>query len=111
MTPIVKFTAAAALQCRTILADCGAKAITFSLKGGGCNGFEYRVGTTNAPADKRDELVVVEDDVHVHVCGSSVLHLLGATVDWQTDLMGSSFRFDNPNAKSTCGCGTSFNPE
>jgi iron-sulfur cluster insertion protein len=74
--------------------------------GGGCSGFQY--GFTF------DELVA-EDDAHIEKDGIGVLidamsypYLVGAQIDYQEDLQGSKFVVSNPNASSTCGCGSSF---
>ena len=48
------------------------------------------------------------DNVEIHVCNSSVMHLLGTKIDWTEDIMGQGFKFENPMAQSKCGCGTSF---
>ena len=48
--------------------------------------------------------------LRVHVCGKSLMHVLGTEIDWTNDFMGSRFVFSNPAAKQSCGCGTSFNP-
>jgi iron-sulfur cluster assembly protein len=46
----------------------------------------------------------------IHICGKSLMHVVGTHIDWEKDIMGESFKFDNPMAKSSCGCGTSFTP-
>ena len=61
----------------------------------------------NEIPDKLDEIVKV-DDYEIHVCNSSLMHLLGTKIDWKEDIMGQGFHFENPMAQSKCGCGTSF---
>jgi len=84
------------------------KSILFSVKGGGCNGFGYKLkpidDSTILP---RDEIVKYED-INIVVCSKSIFHLLGTTIDFKKDIMGEGFDFKNPNAVSSCGCGTSF---
>ena len=69
--------------------------------------FSNKISPNNNPPNKIDE-VIIENDVKLTVCGHSMMFLMGTKIDWQEDIMGSIFVFDNPNAKSQCGCGTSF---
>ena len=80
-------------------------ALRIGVKGGGCSGFSYVIGF--------DE--VKEGDEHFEVNGINVLmqkahaiYLLGMEIDWVEGLNNRGFSFNNPNAKETCGCGTSF---
>ena len=77
------------------------------MKGGGCNGFNYHIKPTNEPPDESDEVVQLKH-FNVHICNNSLLHVLGTTIDWKEDIMEQKFHFDNPMARSMCGCGTSF---
>ncbi|HYO82425.1 MAG TPA: iron-sulfur cluster assembly accessory protein [Bryobacteraceae bacterium] len=74
--------------------------------GGGCSGlsYQFKYEATPRPTDK----VLCFDDVNVFVDPKSLLFLNGMTLDWKDSLMQSGFVFDNPNAKKSCGCGTSF---
>ena len=83
--------------------------INFTLKSGGCNGFNYNLIPTNDKPHKYDELIKVES-LKVYVNNSDLIYLLGTKIDWEEGIMGSMFTFDNPNADSKCGCGKSFNP-
>lgn len=83
------------------------KQILFSVKGGGCNGFNYLLEPMDEEADKKDEKISYPD-FDLIVCHRSLLHLFGVNVDWKQTIMGEGFQFENPNAKSMCGCGTSF---
>ena len=73
---------------------------------GGCSGFQYEFGfdTTKAP----DDLAIERDGAVVLVDPVSLPFVLGSKLDFVDDLMGQSFRVDNPNATAACGCGTSF---
>ena len=82
--------------------------LKLSVKSGGCNGFNYDLVLTNEKLKKFDEVVKVNEDVELHVCGSSLMHILGTNIDWSETLLGQSFVFNNPQATSSCGCGTSF---
>ena len=74
--------------------------------GGGCSGFSYSMQFENASGlmDK----VFDFDGLKVFVDATSVMYLNGCTVDYVETLEGAGFKFDNPNVKSTCGCGSSF---
>jgi iron-sulfur cluster assembly accessory protein len=81
--------------------------ILLYVKGGGCNGFNYQLKPSNNIPSKLDEIVKIKG-VEIHICGMSVMHLLGTKIDWTEDIMGQGFKFENPMAQSKCGCGTSF---
>lgn len=74
--------------------------------GGGCSGFSYQFKLAAAP--RPNDHVFEFEDVKVFVDPKSMLLLSGVTLDWQDSLIQSGFVFQNPNAKKTCGCGTSF---
>ena len=77
-----------------------------SVSGGGCSGFQYifDVDREKAPGD----LVIERDGATVLIDETSLDLLEGCTIDFVDDLVGQSFRITNPNATSSCGCGTSF---
>ena len=83
--------------------------ILFSCKGGGCNGFEYVLEPCTSDIDNADKQTE-PNGVNVYTCHLSMLHLIGSTIDWTEDIMGSRFVFVNPNAQSSCGCGSTFSP-
>lgn len=107
MKPLITITDIAIKQLRNILKQHNKTAIRFSVKGGGCNGFNYQLKPTNTGPDKLDEVVKI-NNIEIHVCGTSIMHLLGTKIDWKSDIMGHGFHFENPMAQSKCGCGTSF---
>jgi iron-sulfur cluster assembly accessory protein len=74
--------------------------------GGGCSGFSYSMAFENAPGmmDK----VLTFDDLKVFVDATSLMYLQGCVVDYVETLEAAGFKFENPNVKSTCGCGSSF---
>jgi iron-sulfur cluster assembly accessory protein len=74
--------------------------------GGGCSGFQYSMSFENESGmmDK----VFKFDDLKVFVDATSLMYLQGCTVDYVETLEAAGFKFDNPNTKSTCGCGSSF---
>lgn len=81
------------------------KWMMFSVKSGGCNGFNYELMPTN---DKPDEKIDIIVNDHLYVCGKSAMYLIGTNVDWNKTIMGEYFTFDNPLTHTKCGCGTSF---
>ncbi|MFN7935154.1 MAG: iron-sulfur cluster assembly accessory protein [Bryobacteraceae bacterium] len=80
--------------------------LRISVVGGGCSGFSYSMAFENAPGllDKTYNY----NTLRVFVDQASLLYLDGAEVDYVETLEGSGFKFNNPNVKSTCGCGSSF---
>ena len=84
--------------------------IFLGIKSGGCNGFDYHLEARDKPPDKLDEMYNKED-INLIVCGKSLFYLLGTEIDYTNDIMGNRFIFSNPNAQSTCGCGSSFSPK
>ncbi|MFN4355393.1 iron-sulfur cluster insertion protein ErpA [Parvibaculum sp.] len=103
----VALTARAARQVALILK--GEEQGTFlrvSVQGGGCSGFQY--GFTLDTSRNDDDLVLERDGATVLVDAVSVEYLAGSEIDYVDDLIGASFKIANPNATSSCGCGTSF---
>ncbi len=76
------------------------------VQGGGCAGFSY--GFTFDQEQNNDDFEFAEDSVKILVDAMSMQYLEGAEIDFKDDIMGSSFVINNPNASSTCGCGSSF---
>ena len=77
-----------------------------SVEGGGCSGFQYKFGFEATQAD--DDIIVARDGVKVLVDSVSLQYLAGSEIDFVDDLIGASFKVHNPQAKASCGCGTSF---
>ena len=80
--------------------------LRLSVEGGGCSGFQYRFDMDRAQAP--DDVIVRRDGATVLVDQVSLQFLAGSEIDFVDDLIGASFRVNNPNAKASCGCGTSF---
>jgi iron-sulfur cluster assembly accessory protein len=74
--------------------------------GGGCSGFSYSMAFENTPG-MMDKVIEIEG-LKVFVDATSAMYLSGATVDYVETLEGAGFKFENPNVKTTCGCGSSF---
>jgi iron-sulfur cluster assembly accessory protein len=80
--------------------------LRLAVTGGGCSGFQYNFALDDARA--ADDLAVEEGGVTVLIDSTSLEFLKGAEIDFVDDLIGASFKVNNPNATSSCGCGTSF---
>jgi iron-sulfur cluster insertion protein len=76
------------------------------VQGGGCAGFNYSFMLDDAKTE--DDFEIQAGSASVLVDGMSLMYIQGATVDYEETLMGSSFKIQNPQAVSTCGCGSSF---
>ena len=105
--PIV-FTDSAARRVKDLVADEGDDNLKLRVyvTGGGCSGFQY--GFTFDDQVAGDDTVVGRHGVFMVVDALSYQYLVGAEVDFEEGLQGSRFLVRNPNAKSTCGCGSSF---
>jgi iron-sulfur cluster assembly accessory protein len=77
-----------------------------SVEGGGCSGFQYKFGIARDRAD--DDLVLSRDGAVVLIDPVSVNYMTGSQIDFVDDLIGASFKINNPQATASCGCGTSF---
>ncbi len=77
-----------------------------SVVGGGCSGFQYSLGFDSTA--RADDTVIEQGGVRLYVDSTSAQYLHGMTIDYVTGLHGAGFKFLNPNATRTCGCGSSF---
>lgn len=77
------------------------------VKGGGCSGFSYMLDLTEEPVGDSDE-EMDSQGVRIVIDQKSALYLDGTEIDFKDEVMGKGFVFKNPNATSTCGCGSSF---
>ncbi len=81
------------------------QALRVAVEGGGCSGFQYDI---RLDAPEADDLVLEKDGAQVVIDSVSLPFLADAVIDFTEELIGSRFTIDNPNASSSCGCGTSF---
>ena len=104
----ISFTDRAAAKVRELREEEGNPALKLRvyITGGGCSGFSY--GFTFDERVNDDDTIVDNDDVTLLVDAMSIQYLSGSEVDYEQGLMGSRFVVQNPNATSTCGCGSSF---
>jgi len=82
------------------------KGVRISVKDGGCSGYEYGIEITSKP--QPDDIVNQHGNVLIYVDAKSAPLLAGVVVDFVEGVMDSGFKFSNPNATDTCGCGKSF---
>ncbi len=100
----------AAREIKTIIEqqelDAESVRLRVGVKGGGCSGFSYVLDLTESCRDTDEEFE--QHGVRVICDPKSMLYLGGTTIDFKDEIMGRGFVFSNPNATSTCGCGSSF---
>ena len=80
--------------------------LRISIADGGCSGFSYKLDFEKD--QKSGDMILEFDDVRIYVDPNSVPYLKGTVIDFVSGLYGGGFKFTNPNATGTCGCGTSF---
>lgn len=100
-----KVTDRAFARLEEIGASKDGKALRIAVEGGGCSGFQYEIAL-DAPGD--GDTVFEASGEKVVIDEVSMPFLAGATIDFTEELIGARFVIDNPNATSSCGCGTSF---
>src|SRR5262245_38484116 len=105
----ITLTEPAANKVRSLIAEQGSPegtGLRVKVVGGGCSGMSYQLALESSPtpADK----VFESHGIKVYLDPKSALFVNGTEIDWQESMMGAAFSFKNPQAKGTCGCGTSF---
>lgn len=105
---MITITEQAAEKIKDILAEENNPELKLRMfvQGGGCSGFSY--GFTLDDIVNTDDFDIEKDGIHVLVDAMSAQYVQGAEVDYKEDLHGSQFSIKNPNAQTTCGCGSSF---
>jgi iron-sulfur cluster assembly accessory protein len=107
MSTAVTISDRAARRIGEILSGEGSGAmLRISVEGGGCSGFQYKFDIERARA--ADDLVLARDGAVVLIDPVSVNYMAGSQIDFVDDLIGQSFKINNPKATASCGCGTSF---
>ena len=82
------------------------KGLRIAVEGGGCSGFKYNIDYDNQIND--DDFVISQETLKIIIDPISLQFLNGSVIDYKSELVGSRFVIENPNAVSSCGCGTSF---
>lgn len=106
----VLITENAAREIRKIIEeqelDASKVRLRVGVKGGGCSGFSYVLDLTET--EKETDEVFEQEGIKIVCDPKSMLYLGGTTIDFKDEIMGRGFVFQNPNASTTCGCGSSF---
>ena len=104
--PVTISPRAAKRIAQIIAAEAQPMMLRLAVTGGGCSGFQYNFALDDTRAE--DDLVIEEGGITVLIDATSLEFLKGAQIDFADDLIGAAFKVNNPNATSSCGCGTSF---
>jgi iron-sulfur cluster assembly accessory protein len=104
--PVTVSTRAAKRIAQILKAESEPMMLRLAVTGGGCSGFQYNFALDGTRQD--DDLVVEHDGATILIDPVSLDFLKGSEIDFVDDLIGASFKVNNPNATSSCGCGTSF---
>ena len=98
----------AANKIKTLLAEEDNKGLMLRIfvSGGGCSGFQY--GFTFDESQAEEDFIIEQHGIKLLVDAMSMQYLVGAEIGYKTSLMGEQFEIKNPNAQTTCGCGSSF---
>jgi iron-sulfur cluster assembly protein len=106
---MIQVTETAAKRIKLLMAKQGLVegGLRVGVKGGGCSGLSYTFAWETA-ARAGDEIIAGPEDTRLFVDKKSLIYLDNTVLDYDTSLMSKGFVFQNPNAKGTCGCGTSF---
>ncbi len=108
---MITITNIARNKLKEIIIENTGKAAYLYLKSGGCNGFNYTFSVLKEdkkPA-KIDEKYEINKKHNLYICGKSLMYVIGTTIDYKEDLMGSRFDFTNDKIMGKCGCGVSVN--
>lgn len=107
---MITITDSAVVKLRDILAEENNPSLKLRVfvQGGGCSGMQY--GFTLDDTQNEDDWAVEAQEIQVLIDSMSGGYLQGATLDYKEDQYGSQFTIKNPNAQTTCGCGSSFSP-
>ena len=102
---MITLTEAAAAKIKALLTKIEETGIRAAVRGGGCSGFTYKLEFDNRNDTDR---TINDKGVEIYVDSKSFLYLMGTQIDFVDELNQTGFKFINPNAKRTCGCGESF---
>ena len=102
----IEITENAQIHIENILKAENSKFFRITVLGGGCAGFQYKFEFDNLK--NKDDLIIKTPKIEVLIDETSLNLIKGSKIDYITELIGSSFKIINPQASSSCGCGTSF---
>ena len=105
---VLALTDVAVERVKEVLAREGVKdgGLRVAIAGGGCSGFQYNLSLDDSP--REDDIVIEQDGVKLFLDPISQQYVYGTVIDYVNGLHGAGFKFVNPNATRTCGCGSSF---
>ena len=106
MNEKIEITNDAQIHIANILNEDKASFFRITVLGGGCAGFQYKFDFENLKRD--DDIIIDTKIVKILIDEISLNYIKGSKIDYVTELIGSSFKISNPQASSSCGCGTSF---
>ena len=109
MNKLLSITSNATNQIKKLMSSApkGMDSVVIGVDKSGCSGYSYKLDFGNS-SDFKNYEVIEQDGARVLIDPKATMFLLGSTMDYQTDKLASRFVFNNPNEKSTCGCGESF---
>ena len=109
MNKLLSITSNATAQIKRLMSNApkGMDSVVIGVDKSGCSGYSYKLDFGNS-SDFKNYEVIEQDGARVLIDPKATMFLLGSTMDYQTDKLASRFVFNNPNEKSTCGCGESF---
>ena len=109
MNKLLSITSNATNQIKKLMSSApkGMDSVVIGVDKSGCSGYSYKLDFGNS-SDLKNYEVIDQDGARVLIDPKATMFLLGSTMDYQTDKLASRFVFNNPNEKSTCGCGESF---
>lgn len=103
---MIELTDSAAKKIKEVLEGTENTGVRAAVQGGGCSGFQYKLEMEEHPTE--DDKIIETKGVKIYVDKKSYIFLIGTTIDFVSEMMQMGFKFVNPNAKRTCGCGESF---
>ena len=109
MNKLISITSSAADQIKKILSNApdGMDCIVVGVDKSGCSGYSYKLDFANS-SELKDFESIDKDGIKILIDPKATMFLLGSIMDYRTDKLSTRFVFDNPNEKSSCGCGESF---
>ncbi|MGL4622650.1 MAG: iron-sulfur cluster assembly accessory protein [Chroococcidiopsis sp.] len=106
LTEVAEFRLRTFLQAASKEENAAQKAIRVAVEDGGCSGYQYSLNIASTP--RVDDIVVEQGKLRIYIDSQSAPLLEGVVIDFVDSLLESGFKFSNPNATDTCGCGKSF---
>ena len=109
MNNLLTITSNAAERIKKIISSApkGMDSVVIGIDKSGCSGYSYKLDFGNS-SDLKNFEIILQDEAKVLIDPKATMFLLGSVMDYKEEKLGSRFVFDNPNEKSTCGCGESF---